>query len=90
MPDTFNMTVFNMDTPTSNGSEVACSWCDFVTRPLVNVHTFGVFKVHIYVRWPPANTQCIYGANDMYVSLGIGSAASDLSTIYGYQYKDTA
>ena len=86
------MTVFNMDTLTPHGSEVACSWCDFATRPLANAHTFRLFKLHLYVRWPTPS-QCVFGStkmavNDVYVSFGIGSASSDLSTIYGYQYRD--
>lgn len=92
MPTEFSMTVFSMDAPTPQGSQVACSWCDFATRPLVNHYVFRSFKLHLYVRWP---TQCAHFSiyptaipKQAYVSLGIGSASSDLSKIFGYQYRD--
>jgi hypothetical protein len=87
LPPILNMTAFNMDTPTPHGFQVACSWCDFATRPLVNHYVFRSFKLHLNVRW---STQCDNWTKtpETAISYGIGSASSDLSTIYGYQYKD--
>ena len=84
-----NTTVFNMDTPTPQGSEVACSWCDFATRPLVGYHSFKSFKLHLYVRWPTNQCVTFIGQliNDTAITYGIGSAASDFSAIV-YQYRD--
>jgi len=80
-----NTTVFIMDTSTPHGSQVACSWCDFATRPLTSAHTFRSFKLHLYVRWP----QCVVkeALNETAITYGIGSAASDLSSIV-YEYRD--
>ena len=82
-----DLMVLNMDTPSPQGPLVECSWCDFVTRPLIDPHRFRSFKVHIYVRWPQSG--CCNGdmATDRRICMAIGYATSDLAKIQ-YTYED--
>lgn len=82
-----DLMVLNMDTPSPQGPLVECSWCDFVTRPLIDPHRFHSFKVHIYVRWPQSG--CCNGdmATDRRICMAIGYATSDLAKIQ-YTYED--